>query len=103
MSDRQKYLSVGFIPVGQRFLPDTCDKKLLFFKIRTNFCFLLKMSSTIEWLIRIFGLCNDDPSLEFEVKFCDQFQGFVSEQPHDFRVGINASRFYQLKERFSDW
>ena len=58
------------------------------------------MASTLEWLVRIFELCNKDRDLEFEVKFCDQFQGLVPELPQDFRVGINVTCFHKLKEYF---
>jgi hypothetical protein len=34
--------------------------------------------------------------LEFETKFCDQFQGLVPEDPSDFQVGVNQSRFCDI-------
>jgi hypothetical protein len=55
---------------------------------------------TLEWVEKNFSLCNHDPSLEFEIKFCDRFQGLVSENPADFRVGINAFLFNTLVENF---
>lgn len=56
---------------------------------------------TLRWVENIFSRCNDDPSLEFEVKFCDRFQGLVSEDPTEFRVGINVFLFQQLIEHFT--
>lgn len=55
---------------------------------------------TLRWVENIFSQCNNNPCLEFEIKFCDRFQGLVSEDPADFHVGINVYLFHQLVEHF---
>lgn len=58
------------------------------------------MSATLHWLASVFSQANKDPELEFETKFCDQFQGLVSEDPSSFQVGVNSGRFNEIKAHF---
>jgi hypothetical protein len=57
-------------------------------------------SATLHWLASVFAKANKDPELEFETKFCDQFQGLVSEDPSAFQVGVNSGRFNEIKAHF---
>ena len=51
---------------------------------------------TLQWVEKIFVACNEDSTFEFEIKFCDRFQGLVSEDPAEFQVGVNAFLFHQI-------
>lgn len=57
-------------------------------------------TATLHWLAGVFSKANKDPELEFETKFCDQFQGLVSEEPSSFHVGVNSGRFNDIKTHF---
>lgn len=57
-------------------------------------------AATLHWLAGVFAKANKDPELEFETKFCDQFQGLVSEDPSAFQVGVNSGRFNEIKAHF---
>jgi hypothetical protein len=51
---------------------------------------------TISWIANLFKKANEDGQLELETRFCDQFQGQQSENPSDFVVGINLTRFSEV-------